>query len=58
MTTKRLCVQCRWLDLSVEFERGSNYCCMRNGKAITGGILARPACDRFAPLPPSPHWGP
>lgn len=48
---KRLCIQCRWLDIRVDFDRGSNYRCVKTGELITGGILERPACENFAFLP-------
>lgn len=55
---KRLCIECRWCDLRVDFDRGSNYCCLKTGEQLPAAILQRAACRLFEPQPAFPYWGP
>ena len=52
-----LCIECRWCDLRVDFDSGSNYYCERTGEALTAAILQRKACKDFKPAPAAAHWG-
>lgn len=59
MTEKRVCVECRWCELSVDLEKGSCYVCRKTDEPqLQGAVIHKPACRRFEAPPPSPYWGP
>lgn len=52
------CIDCRWCELHLDLERGSNYYCLRKRRKLTYDVIHRVPCAQFAPNSPAPHWGP
>jgi hypothetical protein len=55
---KRLCIECAWCDLTVDFLAGSHYSCLKTGKMIPGALLDRRGCKEFVEPTAQTHWGP
>lgn len=56
---KRLCVECRFCELCVDFDAGSHYRCEATGEPLApGSVIHRPACGNYEPPPAPAHWGP
>lgn len=52
------CMECRWLDLRIDFDLGSNYWCLKKERVLKGAISQRPACADYASPPSGEYWGP
>lgn len=55
----KVCIECRWCDLCIDFDSGSCYVCARTGEPqAPGAVIHKPACPDFEAPVPSPNWGP
>lgn len=55
---QQFCIECRWIDLRIDFNRGSHYFCVKRRKPLTSAVLHRKVCKEFARVLPQEHWGP
>ncbi|MBI5208539.1 MAG: hypothetical protein HY927_01035 [Elusimicrobia bacterium] len=51
------CVDCRWCELRISLDAGSNYYCVVLGESLKGDVLWRAACKDYS-LPASPAQKP
>lgn len=48
------CMDCGWLAVRVQIDRGSAYWCRATDSRLQGPVAWRNACDRFTPRERSP----
>ena len=58
MTRENKCVECRHYEMLIDPKNGTRHRCVVKDRELPVNVASRPACDRFEPPKPSPHWGP